>query len=220
MLVSPFSCTRPEPDHVAAARAFASAAELDAAIAAGDYTCDVSRALYLVAHAANGAVTTAVACCCDLSELGGSVACGQAYEDEAQRVAAHLEALGAHDVPVTIAYPANVALSYILGAARTSTPLYNLQRAGEQLVLWRVSRPEAVEAICATFGQLEGHVVAGEEQAAAAALVADAMRERRGSLDERAPVLHPLALLVTQEELETSDGSALPLPGLLMHRFA
>ncbi len=78
MLVSPFSCTRPEPDHVAAARAFASAAELDAAIAAGDYTCDVSRALYLVAHAANGAVTTAVACCCDLSELGGSVACGQA----------------------------------------------------------------------------------------------------------------------------------------------
>lgn len=220
MHIQPFSCTRPEADHVSAARGFATAAELDAAVAAGDYTCDVSRALYLVAHAVNGEVTTGVACCFDASELGEVVSCEGVEEEGARAAADRLEALGAHDMPVTIAYDGNVALTYILGAARSATPLYNLKRPGEQLVVWRVSRPEAVEAICATFAQIRGEVVAGAEQAAGAKLVAERERERRGKLDGRAPSLHPLALLVTREELKAGDANVLPLPGLLIHRFA
>ena len=220
MHIQPFSCTRPQPDRLDALRPFASAAELDAAVAAGEYTCDVSRALYLVGHAVGGVATYGVVCCCSADELGAGVALPEADADVVAAEAHHLGALGAHDAPVTITYPGNIALNYILGAARTSTPLYNLQREGEQLVIWRVSRPEAVEAICATFEQIEGEVAAQAEAAWTAREVAGRAREQRPDLDERAAALHPLAVLVTREDFERAKADVLPMRGLLMHRFA
>ena len=151
MQIQGFSCTRPQPEHMDAMRACATAAELDALVAADAYTTDVSRALYLVARRHSDAVTTGVVCCCSADELDGKIACEQVEEGAATARADELEALGAHARPITIAYEGNMALDLILGAARSATPLYNLSNGADQLVAWRMSRPEAIEAVTATF---------------------------------------------------------------------
>lgn len=220
MQIQGFSCTRPQPEHMDAMRACATAAELDALVAADAYTTDVSRALYLVARRHGDAVTTGVVCCCSADELGGKIACEQVEEGAATARADELEALGAHARPITIAYEGNMALDLILGAARSATPLYNLSNGADQLVVWRMSRPEAIEAVTATFATIEGHVVAGQLEAAAAQEVARRARKARSELDPRAAALHPLALLVSEAELAAGTADLLPGEGLLVHRFA
>lgn len=218
MQIQGFSCTRPQPERIAAMRPCSSAAELDTLVAAGDYTTDVSRALYLVARRHAGVVTTGVACCCAASELAVP-ATGASDADVAAR-ADEIEALGAHARPVTITYEGNMALDVILGAARAATPLYNLANGEECIAVWHMSRPEAIEAVTAAFAGIEGHVVGTGLEAAAARLVAERARQARPTLDGRSAVLHPLALLISQAELAHGTDELLPGEGLLVHRFA
>ena len=220
MQIQGFSCTRPQPEHMDAMRACATASELDALVADGSYTTDVSRALYLVARRHGGVVTTGVACCCAVDELGTGIALESTDESAAGKAARHMESLGAHDEPIVIAYEGNVALDLILGAARSATPLYNLANGDERVVVWRVSRPEAIEAVTATFARIDGQVVSGCEVAAGARLVAAEARRRRPELDPRSAALHPLAMLVTEAELARGTADLLPGRGLLVHRFA
>jgi|GEM_PF-7051302 len=92
MQIQGFSCTRPQPEHMDQMRACATAAELDGLVAAGAYTTDVSRALYLVARRHDDVVTTGVACCCSAAEL--DVAAVDA--DEATARADEIEAHASH----------------------------------------------------------------------------------------------------------------------------
>lgn len=216
MQIQGFSCTRPQPEHMDQMRACATAAELDGLVAAGAYTTDVSRALYLVARRHDGVVTTGVACCCSAVELDATAV----DADEATARADEIEALGAHTRPITIAYEGNRALDLILGAARSATPLYNLSNGSEQVVVWRMSRPEAIEAVTTTFAQIDGHVADNCLEAVAARLVARRAREARPSMDPRAAVLHPLAMLISEAELSRGTADLLPGEGLLVHRFA
>ena len=205
MQIQGFSCTRPQPEHMDQMRACATAAELDGLVAAGAYTTDVSRALYLVARRHDDVVTTGAAA---------------VDADEAAARADEIEALGAHTHPITIAYEGNRALDLILGAARSATPLYNLSNGSEQVVVWRMSRPEAIEAVTTMFAQIDGHVTNNCLEAVAARLVARRAREARPSMDSRAAVLHPLAMLISEAELSRGTADLLPGEGLLVHRFA
>ena len=216
MQIQGFSCTRPQPEHMDQMRACATAAELDGLVAAGAYTSDVSRALYLVARRHDDVVTTGVACCCSAAELDAAAV----DADEAAARADEIEALGAHTRPITIAYEGNRALDLILGAARSATPLYNLSNGSEQVVVWRMSRPEAIEAVTTTFAQIDGHIADNCLEAVATRLVARRAREARPSMDSRAAVLHPLAMLISEAELSRGTADLLPGEGLLVHRFA
>lgn len=220
MQIQGFSCTRPQPEHISEMRACATAAELDALVASGAYTTDVSRALYLVARKHGGIVTTGVACCCSADELGEMIGDRDVDSAAVEERARQIEALGAHARPVTIAYEGNMALDLILGAARSATPLYNLSNGSEQVVVWRMSRPEAIEAVTATFATMGGRVAAGSLEAAATRLVARRAREARPTMDPRAAALHPLVMLVSQTELARGTADLLPGEGLLVHRFA
>ena len=216
MQIQGFSCTRPQPEHIDQMRVCTTAAELDGLVAAGAYTSDVSRALYLVARRHDGVVTTGVACCCSAAELDAAAI----DADEAGARADEIEALGAHTRPITIAYEGNRALDLILGAARSATPLYNLSSGSEQVVVWRMSRPEAIEAVTTTFAQIDGHLADNCLEAVAARLVARRAREARPSMDPRAAVLHPLAMLISEAELSRGTADLLPGERLLVHRFA
>ena len=140
--------------------------------------------------------------------------------------AGRLRALGAHAEPIVVEHSPSFALDVIVGAAQTATPLYNLSNGTEtQVVVWRVSRQDAVDAICAALAAEPGKL-AGEGEAltanacaaaAAAALAAEA-RAKRAELDERAAVLHPLCLLVPAGQ--DMSIPLLPCNGLLLHRFA
>ncbi len=132
---------------------------------------------------------------------------------------AHLSELGAHAEPVVVEYEPNYALDVIVSAAQSATPLYNLSNGSDlQVVVWRVSRTDAVEAICAMLGSMEGRLAGGHTALAAATTLANEAREKRPNLDARSVVLHPLCLLVpTGQDMSKP---LLPSNGLLMHRFA
>ncbi len=224
----------------------ATAAELDALIGQELYTQDLGRSLYLVARRDGELVRRGIVCCGDVDELaalaedagvsgeaaradteGEAVAEAAGISGEADAVAVErLRALGAHAEPVVVEHSPNFALDVIVGAAQTATPLYNLSNGAEtQVVVWRVSRQDAVDAICAALasepGKLAGEgeaLAANARTAAAAATLAAEARAKRAELDERAAVLHPLCLLVP--EGQDMSIPLLPCNGLLLHRFA
>ena len=215
----------------------ATSAELDALIAEGAYTQDLGRCLYLVARRDDELVRRGIVCCGEVDELAAMVAAidglGNAPQvDEAKDEDGPLDtpgaesslerarALGAHAEAVVCEYEASYALDVIVAAAQSATPLYNLSNgSGTQVVIWRVSREDAVQAICAVLATTPCEPAAESAGAVAAAkALADEEREKRPNLDARSAVLHPLCLLVPAgQDMSTP---LLPSNGLLMHRFA
>lgn len=217
----------------------ATSAELDALIAEGAYTQDLGRCLYLVARRDGELVRRGIACCGEVDELAAMAAAEVASQegnapqvDKAEGEDGPLDApggkdalekaraLGAHAEAIVCEYEASYALDVIVAAAQSATPLYNLSNGGDtQVVVWRVSREDAVQAICAVLATMSCEPAAGNaEGIAAAKALADEAREKRPSLDARSAVLHPLCLLVPAGQ--DMSNPLLPSNGLLMHRFA
>ena len=237
MQVQAFSCARPLPEHMGRMCVPATSAELDALIAEGAYTQDLGRCLYLVARRDGELVRRGIVCCGEVDELAAMVAAkdglGNAPQvDESEDEDGPLDtpgaegspekdrALGAHAEAVVCEYEASYALDVIVAAAQSATPLYNLSNgSGTQVVIWRVSREDAVQAICAVLATTPCEPAAESAGAVAAAkALADEAREKRPNLDARSAVLHPLCLLVPAgQDMSTP---LLPSNGLLMHRFA
>ena len=237
MQVQAFSCARPLPEHMGRMCVPATSAELDALIAEGAYTQDLGRCLYLVARRDDELVRRGIVCCGEVDELAAMVATkdglGNAPQvDESEDEDGPLDtpgskgslekarALGAHAEAVVCEYETSYALDVIVAAAQSATPLYNLSNgSGTQVVVWRVSREDAVQAICAVLATTPCEPAAESAGAVAAAkALADEAREKRPNLDARSAVLHPLCLLVPAgQDMSTP---LLPSNGLLMHRFA
>ena len=225
MQVQAFSSVRPDPTRMGEMCEPATAAELDALVASGAYMQDLGRALYLVARRDGDAVRQGIACCCDASELTELIAAVASENAEAgitgaaDSIAARMRSLGAHANAVTLAYESNFAIQTIVSAAQTATPLYNLSNgAGTQVVVWRVSREDAVRAIVAAIGAAEVAPTGDLAVAKAAVAIAAEARAAKPNLDARSPVLHPLALLVPRGQ--DVERELLPGDGLLLHRFA
>ncbi len=136
---------------------------------------------------------------------------------------AHLEqmrSLGAHAEPIVCEYETSYALDVIVAAAQSATPLYNLSNGSEtQVVVWRVSREDAVDAIRATLATMAcAPTNLSAPVLKATKALADEARGSRPNLDARSAVLHPLCLLVPKGQ--DMSWPLLPSNGLLMHRFA
>lgn len=227
MRIAPISCIRPRRGQVVEALGATpcDAAALDALVKDGPYELDASRSLYLCEVTEGERSQTQLVCGCELAGLvcataddehaGTGQPCDATDPSKAHAGAAalgaasRLSALGAQDEPVVIAYPGNVVIDIILGAAKAATPLYALEGDGACLVVWRVSRPEAVEALEAALAGASGHIVTGQE-------LASALAGRLGAFAGKAPL--PLASLVSEEQL--ADGAPLELPhGLFIRRI-
>lgn len=225
MQIQAFSSVRPDPTRMGEMCEPATTAELDALVASGAYMQDLGRALYLVARRDGDVVRQGIVCCCDAGELTGLVAAAACEDaeagiaDAADSIAARMRSLGAHANAVTLAYEDNFAIQTIIAAAQTATPLYNLSNgAGTQVVVWRVSREDAVGAIVAAIGATEVAPTGDLAAAKAAVAIAAEARAAKPSLDARSPALHPLALLVPRGQ--DVECELLPGNGLLLHRFA
>lgn len=203
MRIAPISCIRPRRDHAAEAlgQLTATDGQLDALVKDGPFELDVSRSLYLCELAESERSQTMLVCGCKLTELGGAAANPERVAARAER----LSVLGAQDEPVVVSYAGNIALDIILGAAKSATPLYALKNGSRRLVVWRVSRPEAVEALIATFATMDGIIVAGQD-------LAEALVVHSGT---DAPLA--LAALVPADQLA---GTTLSLPrGLFIRKL-
>ncbi len=116
----------------------------------------------------------------------------------------HIEALGCQTGPIFLAYRDEPTLAFLVGAATEAKPLYDFEDAeGVRQTVWRVSRPEAVEAIRLMLDRMPcAYIADGHHRAASAARVCAKMREKAGdALTGDEPFNYLLCVLFPQSEL-------------------
>lgn len=137
MNILSFSCLRPTPDHIGEVLGQDLAKEglISEYLTKKLVTLDISRALYLCAYSDGMQTWTSLIACVETEPNGGTKG---AYQTE----------------PIRVSYVSNIAIDTILRAATAAVPLYNVHNGAQQLVVWRISRPEAVEALQAAFSSV------------------------------------------------------------------
>lgn len=126
-------------------------------------------------------------------------------EKERDRIE-HIGALGCQTGPIFLAYRDQPVLDMIVGAAKTSTPLYAFtDEDGVRQTVWEVVRRDAVDALHAMLGQIPCTYIAdGHHRAASAVRVAQRMREEAraaGTYTGKEPFNYFLSVLFPASQL-------------------
>ncbi|WP_041739072.1 DUF1015 domain-containing protein [Coriobacterium glomerans] len=146
---------------------------------------------------------------CALSDYEGGVI----RRHEATRVAKrddrvrHIRALGAQTGPALLAYHDETVLDAIIDAATAAGPLYRFEdEQGTRQAVWRIDRPEAIEAVRAMFERVpRAYIADGHHRLAAAARVGGALRKAAaasGGLTGTEPFNFILSVLVPASQLK------------------
>lgn len=118
----------------------------------------------------------------------------------------HIGALGCQTGPIFLAYRDQPVLDMIVGAAKTSTPLYAFtDEDGVRQTVWEVVRRDAVDALHAMLGQIPcAYIADGHHRAASAVRVAQRMREEAraaGTYTGKEPFNYFLSVLFPASQL-------------------
>ena len=175
-------------------------------VADGTYVTDAAQAYYLYELTQGGRSQTGLVCCCSVDEyLDGTIKRHENTRPEKERDRiAHIEALGAQTGPIFLTYRDSMAADVIIGAAKGATPLYDFtDDEGVRQRVWRVARPEAVEALKATFEAIPcAYIADGHHRAASAVRVAERMRAANPGFTGSEPYNRFLAVLFPASQLE------------------
>lgn len=126
-------------------------------------------------------------------------------EKERDRIE-HIGVLGCQTGPIFLAYRDQPVLDMIVGAAKTSTPLYAFtDEDGVRQTVWEVVRRDAVDALHAMLGQIPcAYIADGHHRAASAVRVAQRMREEAraaGTYTGKEPFNYFLSVLFPASQL-------------------
>lgn len=126
-------------------------------------------------------------------------------EKERDRIE-HIGALGCQTGPIFLAYRDQPVLDMIVGAAKTSTPLYAFtDEDGVRQTVWEVVRRDAVDALHAMLGQIPcAYIADGHHRAASAVRVTQRMREEAraaGTFTGKEPFNYFLSVLFPASQL-------------------
>lgn len=118
----------------------------------------------------------------------------------------HIGALGCQTGPIFLAYRDQPVLDMIVGAAKTSTPLYAFtDDDGVRQTVWEVVRRDAVDALHAMLGQIPcAYIADGHHRAASAVRVAQRMRKEAraaGTYTGKEPFNYFLSVLFPTSQL-------------------
>lgn len=155
---------------------------LHARIEDGTYIEDGNLAYYIYELEWKGRAQTGLVAVCSIDEYETGVIKRHELtreEKERDRIR-HIRALGCQTGPIFLAYRDQPVLDMIIGAAKTSTPLYAFtDDEGVRQTVWEVARPDAVGAIRAMFDQIPcAYIADGHHRTASAVKVAQEMREQ------------------------------------------
>ncbi|MCI1664921.1 MAG: DUF1015 family protein [Atopobiaceae bacterium] len=207
---------------------------LDSWVGDGTYLRDPSHSYYLYRLEATSPDGTThsqmgvVACCSVDDYVDGTIKRHESTraDKEADRIR-HIDALDAQTGPIFLAYRDSMALDMIIGAASTGEPLYDMtDEEGVRSTVWRVSRPDAVEAIRGCFEHVPcAYIADGHHRAASAVHESLARREAAGvaeddphvaAYDTFLSVLFPASqLMCLPYNRVVSDRNGLTAEGLL-----
>lgn len=174
----------------------------------GTFVEDKNLAYYIYQLAWEGRVQTGIACVCAVDDYEQGVIKRHELtrEDKERDRIEHIEALGCQTGPIFLTYRDQPVLDMIVGAAKTSTPLYDFtDEAGVRQTVWEVARRDAVDALHAMLGQIPcAYIDDGHHRAASAVKVAQRMREQakaEGTYTGKEPFNYFLSVLFPASQL-------------------
>lgn len=177
-------------------------------LADGTFVEDRNLAYYIYRLAWEGHVQTGIVCVCAVDEFESGVIKRHELtreEKERDRIE-HIEALGCQTGPIFLTYRDQPVLDMIVGAATTSTPLYDFaDESGVRQTVWEVVRHDAVDALRAMLGTIPcAYIADGHHRAASAVKVARRMREEAraaGTYTGKEPFNYVLSVLFPASQL-------------------
>lgn len=174
----------------------------------GTFVEDRNLAYYIYRLAWEGHVQTGIVCVCAVDEFESGVIKRHELtrEDKERDRIEHIEALGCQTGPIFLAYRDQPVLDMIVGAATTSTPLYDFaDESGVRQTVWEVVRHDAVDALRAMLGTIPcAYIADGHHRAASAVKVARRMREEAqaaGTYTGKEPFNYILSVLFPASQL-------------------
>ena len=177
-------------------------------LADGTFVEDRNLAYYIYRLAWERHVQTGIVCVCAVDEFEGGVIKRHELtrEDKERDRIEHIEALGCQTGPIFLTYRDQPVLDMIVGAATTSTPLYDFtDDEGVRQTVWEVVRHDAVDALRAMLGTIPcAYIADGHHRAASAVKVARRMREEAraaGTYTGKEPFNYVLSVLFPASQL-------------------
>lgn len=177
-------------------------------LADGTFMEDRNLAYYIYRLAWEGHVQTGIVCVCAVDEFESGVIKRHELtrEDKERDRIEHIEALGCQTGPIFLTYRDQPVLDMIVGAATTSTPLYDFaDESGVRQAVWEVVRHDAVDALRAMLGTIPcAYIADGHHRAASAVKVARRMREEAraaGTYTGKEPFNYVLSVLFPASQL-------------------
>lgn len=177
-------------------------------LADGTFVEDRNLAYYIYRLAWEGHVQTGIVCVCAVDEFESGVIKRHELtrEDKERDRIEHIEALGCQTGPIFLTYRDQPVLDMIVGAATTSTPLYDFaDESGVRQTVWEVVRHDAVDALRAMLGTIPcAYIADGHHRAASAVKVARRMREEAraaGTYTGKEPFNYVLSVLFPASQL-------------------
>lgn len=198
----------PEQD-MYAPEVYARAAELlDERIADGTYVEDRNRAYYIYELEWQGRTQTGIVAVCSVDEYEtGTIRRHELTRADKERDRIeHIRALGCQTGPIFLTFRDQPVLDMIVGAAKTSTPLYRFtDEEGVTQTVWEVVRRDAVDALRAMLDQVPcAYIADGHHRAASAVQVARELREQAkaaGTFTGKEPFNYFLSVLFPASQL-------------------
>ena len=199
----------PADQDMYAPEVYARGAELlHARLEDGTFVEDRNLAYYIYRLAWEGHVQTGIVCVCAVDEFESGVIKRHELtrEDKERDRIEHIEALGCQTGPIFLTYRDQPVLDMIVGAATTSTPLYDFaDESGVRQTVWEVVRHDAVDALRAMLGTIPcAYIADGHHRAASAVKVARRMREEAraaGTYTGKEPFNYVLSVLFPASQL-------------------
>ena len=177
-------------------------------LADGTFVEDRNLAYYIYRLAWEGHVQTGIVCVCAVDEFESGVIKRHELtrEDKERDRIEHIGALGCQTGPIFLTYRDQPVLDMIVGAATTSTPLYDFaDESGVRQTVWEVVRHDAVDALRAMLGTIPcAYIADGHHRAASAVKVARRMREEAraaGTYTGKEPFNYVLSVLFPASQL-------------------
>ncbi len=175
----------------------------------GTYVTDGNRSYYIYELTWQGRSQTGIVAVCSVEEYESGII--KRHEltraDKERDRSEHIRALGCQTGPIFLTYRDQPVLDMIIGAAKTSAPLYALtEKEGVQQRVWEVARPDAVAEIHGMFEQIPcAYIADGHHRTASAMNVARDMREEAkaaGTFTGKEPFNFFLSVLFPASQLQ------------------
>lgn len=179
---------------------------LEERAADGTLMRDPNKCYYLYRLAQNDRSQTGIVAACALDDyMDGTIKRHElTRRDKEDDRVRHIQATGCQTGPIFLAYRDDPTFSFLVAAAKEAEPLYDFEDAeGVRQTVWRIGRPEAVEAFELMLARMPcAYIADGHHRAASAARVCAQMRKEAGDgLTGDEPFNYLLCVLFPASEL-------------------